>query len=445
MRPTRVFFLLILLAFPVSCWARPVSIENVRMWPAPDYTRLVFDLSGSLNYRLFMLKDPYRVVIDLHNARLARPLPQLGSGSAIVSDMRSGPRANHTVRIVVDLKIDAQPRSFLLKPAGPYGHRLVVDLYDAAKAAQERARLRAQAAAPPSREFVVVIDPGHGGDDPGATGHLYGTQEKTVVLAIARDLDRLVAAQPGMKAIMTRTGDYYVPLVTRRRIAKGADVFISIHADSMPGRIVDAHGASVYALSEKGATSALARALASDENESDWIGGVNLNNVESGVGQVLGDLTKSATIADSVRLGDDMLPYLRRVAPLHSNKVEQAGFVVLESPVPSVLIETGFISNPADERKLRSKRFQEHTARAIFDGLERAEPWLLARRGVPIKTAQAPKPVFDQYVVRPGDTLTAIAQRHDVSVTALRDVNGLRGSNIRIGLRLRIPAPGDRG
>lgn len=445
MRPARVFFLLILLAFPVSCWARLVSVENVRMWPAPDYTRLVFDLSGSLNYRLFMLKDPYRVVIDLHNARLGRPLPQLGSGSAIVSDMRSGPRANHTVRIVVDLKIDAQPRSFLLKPAGPYGHRLVVDLYDAAKAAQERARLRAQAAAPPSREFVVVIDPGHGGDDPGATGHLYGTQEKTVVLAIARDLDRLVAAQPGMKAIMTRTGDYYVPLVTRRRMAKGADVFISIHADSMPGRIVDAQGASVYALSEKGATSALARALASDENESDWIGGVNLNSVESGVGQVLGDLTKSATIADSVRLGDDMLPYLRRVAPLHSSKVEQAGFVVLESPVPSVLIETGFISNPADERKLRSKRFQERTARAIFDGLERAEPWLLARRGVPIKTAQAAKPVFDQYVVRPGDTLTAIAQRHDVSVTALRDVNGLRGSTIRIGLRLRIPAPGDRG
>ncbi len=443
MRSARAIFLSVLLVFPISCWAQLVAIQNVRMWPAPDYTRLVFDLSGSLQYRLFMLKDPYRVVIDLHGARLVGPLPQLGSGSQIVADLRSGARTKGTVRIVVDLKIDAQPRSFLLKPAGPYGHRLVVDLYNTAKAAQDRARLAARATAPPSRKFIVVIDPGHGGDDPGATGHVYGTREKNVVLAIARDLDRLVAAQPGMKAIMTRTGDYYVPLEQRRRMARGADVFVSIHADSMPGRVDDARGASVYALSEKGATSTLAKALASDENTSDWIGGVNLNSVESGVSEVLGDLTKSATIADSLRLGDDMLPYLRRVAPMHSNKVEQAGFVVLESPIPSVLIETGFISNPTDERKLRSRLFQEHTADAIFDGLKRAEPWLLARRGVPIRTAHVALP--DEYVVRPGDTLTAIAHRHDVSVTVLRDVNDLKDSTLPVGLSLRIPTGGGRG
>ncbi|MDA8364972.1 MAG: N-acetylmuramoyl-L-alanine amidase [Gammaproteobacteria bacterium] len=442
MRPIRIFFLSIFLALPVSCWAHLVSIDGVRMWPAPDYTRLVFDLSGSVNYRLFTLTDPYRLVLDLHDARLRQPLPPLAGSSAIVADLRTGARPDHTVRIVADLKINAQPRSFLLKPAGPYGHRLVVDLYNAAKAARDRARLQAQESAPPSRDFVVVIDPGHGGEDPGATGP-GGVHEKTVVLAIGRDLDRLVSAHPGWKAIMTRTGDYYVPLVTRRRMARGADVFISIHANSEPGDEDTAHGAMVFALSEKGATSAMARALASNENESDWIGGVNLDGVESGVGRVLGDLTKSATIADSLRLGDDMLPYLRRVARLHSNKVQQAGFVVLESPVPSILIETGFINDPRDERRLINPRFQEATARAIFKGLERAEPWLLARRGVPLKLARAP--AAGEYVVRPGDTLDSIAQRHDVSVTALRNFNDLSSSDIRVGLKLRIPLSRHRG
>ncbi|MDA8419822.1 MAG: N-acetylmuramoyl-L-alanine amidase [Pseudomonadota bacterium] len=445
MRPVRLvfFFFAVLLLIPVPGLARVVSVENVRMWPAPDYTRLVFDLSGSVGYRLFTLSNPDRVVIDLHDARLVHPLPALGNNSAIVAGLRSGPRPGHGVRIVVDLRLAAQPRSFLLRPAGPYGHRLVIDLYDPAKAARDRARLRAREIAPPSREFVVVIDPGHGGDDPGATGHM-GTEEKNVVLAIARDLDRLVSAQPGMKAIMTRTGDYYVPLVTRRRMARGADVFISIHADSDPGRSPDARGASVYALSERGATSALAKALASNENGSDWIGGVNLGDVESGVGQVLGDLTKSATIADSLRLGDDMLPYLQRVAPLHSRKVEQAGFVVLKSPVPSVLIETGFISNPRDERRLRSPVFQEATARAIFKGLRRAEPWLLARRGVPLRIARAPAAPHE-YTVRPGDTLMRIAQSYGTTVAALRNANRLRGSTIFSGMQLRIPAAGGRG
>ncbi len=440
MRPVRLFFLLILLLSPVAAWAGGVSIENLRMWPAPDYTRLVFDLSGPLDYRLFTLKNPDRVVVDLDNAHLSKPLPSLDTGSAIIAGMRSGEHGANSVRIVIDLRTEAQPRTFMLKPAGEYGHRLVIDLYDV-KAAQERAKLDAQPIPHDSRDLVVAIDAGHGGDDPGAIGRLYHTREKDVVLAIARDLDRLVSAQPGMKAIMTRTGDYYVPLVERTRLARGADVFISIHADSMPGRRGRAHGSSVYALSEKGATSALAKALAKDENASDWIGGVSLDNVDDDVGKVLGDLTKSATISDSLQLGDDMLPALRKVAPLHEDKVGQAGFVVLKSPVPSVLIETAFISNPSDERKLRSKQFQERMAKGIFDGLRRAEPWLLARRGVPVNTAHA-QADMGEYVVRPGDTLAAIAREHDVEVGALRVANNLKDDNLQVGLRLRIP---DRG
>ncbi|MHB8454739.1 MAG: N-acetylmuramoyl-L-alanine amidase [Acidiferrobacterales bacterium] len=424
----------------MSAWAGAVSIENLRMWPAPDYTRLVFDLSGPLEYRLFMLKDPERVVVDLDNARLSKPLPSLDTGSAIIAGMRSGERGANSVRIVIDLKAEAQPRTFMLKPAGEYGDRLVIDLYDV-KAAQERAKLEAHPVPRNSQDLVVAIDAGHGGDDPGATGRLYHTREKDVVLAIARDLDRLVSGQPGMKAIMTRTGDYYVPLAERTRLARGADVFISIHADSMPGRHGRAHGASVYALSEKGATSALARALAKDENASDWIGGVSLNNVDDDVGKVLGDLTKSATISDSLELGDDMLLALRKVAPLHEDRVGQAGFVVLKSPVPSVLIETAFISNPSDERKLRNRQFQERMAEGIFAGLKRAEPWLLARRGVPVNTAHAQADTHE-YVVRPGDTLAAIAREHDVEVGALRVANNLKDDNLSVGLKLRIP---DRG
>jgi len=440
MRPVRVVLLLAVLFFPLAGHAGVVSIENFRMWPAPDYTRLVFDLSGPLEYRLFTLKNPYRVVVDLDNATLSKPLPSLDTGSPIIADMRSGERGANSVRIVIDLKAETQPRTFMLNPAGEYGHRLVIDLYDV-KAAQERATLEAQPVPRDSRDLVVAIDAGHGGDDPGAIGRVYHTREKDVVLAIARDLDKLVAAQPGMKAIMTRTGDYYVPLKERTRLARGADVFISIHADSLPSRRGHAHGSSVYALSEKGATSALAKALAADENASDWIGGVSLDNVDNDVGKVLGDLTKSATISDSLELGDDMLPALRRVAPLHADTVGQAGFMVLKSPVPSVLIETAFISNPSDERKLRDKHFQERMAQGIFAGLKRAAPWLLARRGVPIDTAHATTDA-SEYVVRPGDTLAMIARQHDIQVEALRTTNNLKDNNLPVGLMLRIPARG---
>lgn len=439
MRPARVFLLLCVLSFPLAGRAGIVSVENLRMWPAPDYTRLVFDLSGPVDYRLFTLKDPNRVVVDIDNARIVKPLPTRAAGNPIIADLRSSEHGANSVRIVIDLKTATQPRTFLLKPAGEYGHRLVIDLYDI-KAAQAQARLEAQPAPRDSRNLVVAIDAGHGGDDPGAIGHLYHTREKDVVLAIARDLDKLVAADPTMKPIMTRTGDYYVPLKERRRLARGADVFISIHADSMPGRVNHAHGSSVYALSEKGATTALAKALADDENASDWIGGVNLDNVDNDVGKVLGELTKSATISDSLELGDDMLPALRKVAPLHTDTVGQAGFVVLKSPVPSVLIETAFISNPSDERKLRDKHFQERMARGIYAGLKRAEPWLLARRGVPLNTARAA--AGQEYVVRRGDTLSAIARAHDIQVDTLRSTNNLKDNSLPVGLRLRIPPRG---
>lgn len=451
----------IFLSFPLLASAAPVSVHNLRLWQAPDSTRLVFDLSGPLEHHLKTLSDPERIIIEMENARLQDGLAPLDVSQSYIAAVRATEPADDKLRITLDLRRPVHAKSFVLKPYGQYGHRLVIDLNDevVAKALPDPETR----AAPPAREFmaprdlIVAIDAGHGGEDPGAIGRRYRTREKDVVLAISRELYKLVAAEPGMKPVMIRDGDYFVPLKKRTDKASrhSADVFISIHADAVRGR--QAHGSSVYALSDRGASSALAKSLADDENSSDWTGGVSRDDLDTDVRGLLGDLTKDATIADSLVLGGDMLGSMRNVGPLHSSRVGQAGFMVLKSPIPSVLIETAFISNPTEERKLRDRDFQRRMAKSIFSGLKRAAPRLLARRGMGNEVLRAststPAPITSirtepatpssqahEHVVKRGETLSAIARLYDIHIDALRFLNDIHDNNLPIGLKLRIPA-----
>lgn len=386
----RLALLSLLLLAPLTASAA-VTINNFRQWRAPDHTRLVFDVSAPLEHNIFVLDDPDRVVIDVEDAQLNDSFPEQDFTGSLLSAIRVGRSDSGTLRIVLDVRSAVQPRSFVLGPAGQYGHRLVIDLTDSKAAAAEEAKStvepeptpepvrdtvrdkkRAPAKAPAQKTFVVAIDAGHGGEDPGAMGRRYRTREKDVTLAIARELARIINQKPGMKAVLIRDGDYYVGLRTRFTKARAhrADLFISIHADAVPGR--QASGSSVYALSEKGATDAMARFLAEKENASDLIGGVTLNDKDDVLAKVLLDLSHTKTIQDSLTLGSDVLSELKRVGPVHGNHVRQAGFAVLKAPdMPSVLVETAFISNPAEEKKLRSPKFQREMARGIFQGIQR--------------------------------------------------------------------------
>jgi len=458
-RASRLLFSFFLLV-PVLCAAAPVEVHNLRLWQAPDNTRLVFDLSGPLEHRLTKLKNPERIVIEVENARLRDGLAPLDVSKTYIASVRAAEPDDGKLRITLELRRPVHANGFVLRPYGQFGHRLVIDLNDEVVAmAMPEPKPRA---APPAREvlkpkdLVVAIDAGHGGEDPGAIGRRYRTREKDVVLAIARELYKLVAAEPGMKPVMIRDGDYFIPLAKRTSKAErhDADVFISIHADAVRGR--QARGSSVYALSARGASSTLAKFLADDENSSDWMGGVSRDDLEPVVNRVLFDMSLDATIGESLVLGRDMLGSMRSVGPLHSTRPGQAGFMVLKSTIPSVLIETAFISNPAEERKLRDRAFQRRMAKSIFKGLKRSAPRLLARRGtghevmratapvsVPIPSAQAVQAVpvgqAHEHVVQRGETLSAIARLYDIHVDALRFLNDIHDNDLPIGLKLRIP------
>jgi N-acetylmuramoyl-L-alanine amidase len=343
-----------LLLVSAATWAEPVTVQHMRVWRAPDHTRIVFDLSGPLEHRLFTLQDPHRIVVDMDNARLQEPLKDVDTGGPLLGAVRVGQPEEGPLRIVLDLKTETRPRSFVLTPAGPYGHRLVIDLHDVKSAEEEKAKSEEIIRTPPvqarpaARERIVAIDAGHGGEDPGAIGRRYRTFEKNVTLAIARELARMVAREPGMRPVLIRDGDYYLSLKSRYEKARRhrADVFVSIHADAVPSR--QAYGSSVYVLSEKGASNAMARLLADKENASDLVGGVSLNDKDDMLAQVLLDLSHNKTMQDSQGLAEDILAELHGVGPVHMRNVAQAGFAVLKSPdIPSVLIETAFISNPS--------------------------------------------------------------------------------------------------
>lgn len=350
--------------------AQSVVVKGVRMSEAPGVTRIVFDLSGPVEHSLFALHNPERVVIDLKGARSARNFKTAASSAEAVRAIRHAQRNLNDLRMVLDLGERLNPRSFLLKPGKGSNYRLVVDLLRYGEKETAKPVITAKSATVQQRDVIIAIDAGHGGRDPGAVGKK-GTREKDVVLKVARKLEREIRRHKGMKAVMIRNSDVFLPLRDRIRKARThkADLFISIHADASNDSRVG--GSSVYVLSSNGATSELARFMAKRENEADLVGGVQLAKMDDQLASVLLELSQDHTIEESLDLADDVLANLKTVSKLRSRRVEQAGFAVLKSPdIPSILVETAFISNPREEKRLRTKAYQEKIAQALMKGVK---------------------------------------------------------------------------
>ena len=367
------------------------QVLSTRIWPAKDYTRVTLESKSEIKFSVFVVKNPERLVVDLEGVELGPALAELdgkvATGDPYIEKLRVARNRPGVVRLVLDLKTEVKPQVFTLKPIADYGHRLVLDLYPLvapdplAVLIEADGKLpRPQAAEAPApmpmkpkvaRFATIVIDPGHGGEDPGALGRL-GSREKDITLTVARRLKALIDAEPDMRAVLTRDGDYYLALEARvdkaRRVK--ADLFVSVHADAFIRP--HARGSSVFALSTRRATSEAARWLAKKENEADLVGGVNLDVKDRYLAQTLLDLSQTATIDYSLRLGKAVLGELGQVNTLHKAQVEQASFAVLKSPdVPSILVETAFISNPEEEKRLNDDAYQDQLARAILAGIKR--------------------------------------------------------------------------
>ncbi len=392
-----------------------IAISSARVWPAQDYTRLTIESRKSIRHNMFTISNPDRLVIDLEDVELGTTLNELtqkvGDNDPYIKNVRVGYFKPGVVRLVLDLKNEVNPQLFILKPVGEYGYRLVLDVYpvhpiDPLMALLEQIEAQASAPAatalptsveekpliatdqgiakpfPPdaatpgipelrSRALIIAIDAGHGGEDPGARGR-HGSREKNITLAIARKVKALIDDTPNMRGVLLRDGDYFIPL--KGRVAKArkvnADLFISIHADAFIKP--KARGSSVFALSEHGATSTAARWLAKKENEADLIGGVNIAVKDPYLKRTLIDMSQTATIIDSMKLAKYVLNELGDINDLHRGRVEQAGFAVLKSPdIPSILVETAFISNPSEERRLNDEGYQMKLANAILGGIKR--------------------------------------------------------------------------
>ena len=425
-----IWVALFLLVCP-SVWA--VEVHDVRLWRAPDHTRIVFDLSGATEHSLIVLSNPRRIVVDLREATLGADLTQLNLEKTPVTAIRSGIRDGDDLRVVLEVSAEVDPRSFDLRANEQAGDRLVLDLYDKQARPVE---VKKQVDAAGKRDLIIAIDAGHGGEDPGAIGPSR-VREKDIVLAISRELFALLEADKGFRPTLVRSGDYYVSLKGRRELARKrqADLFVSIHADAF--RRPSAHGASVYALSTTGATSTAARYLAQRENAADLVGGVSLSDKDDVLAGVLADLSMTSTLDTSLNLGDRVLQSMDSVARLHKKKVEQAGFAVLKSAdIPSILVETGFISNPDESRKLASRSYQRKMASAIHTGIK---SWFLAHPPPGTLIAWQKQQGGQEYVITRGDTLSGIASRFRVPLTDLMSYNDISSSKIRVGQKLTIP------
>ena len=412
------------------------DVKNVRIWLAPDHARLVFDMTGPASHKVFTLSGPDRIVLDVNKASISADLTKIGLDKSPVQRIRSGKNGD-TLRLVLDLKRAVRPKSFELKPNQKYGHRLVLDLYE-----KEKVKKPVKSALPKpvaGRDIIVAIDAGHGGEDPGAIGpgRVY---EKVVVMAVAKELKRLLDRTPGYKGKLTRTGDYYISLRGRTKAARkqNADLFVSIHADGFKDK--RARGASVWVLSSRGASSEMGRWLARKENSADLIGGVgsvSLEDKDDVLASVLLDMSMTASREDSRSVAKQIHSNIRRFAKMHKPHVEQAGFAVLKSPdIPSILVETGFITNPGEAAKLKTKSYQKKMANAIYQGITQhfsrkppALTYIAQRKAENNKT----------HKVVSGDTLSVIASRNGVSLSALRKANNLKNDRIKVGQVLRIP------
>lgn len=483
-----------LISILLSQWVSASTVENLRVWHSPDQTRLVLDLSGNTRCEVFTVKDPERLVIDLAGATVASPLELPSQVKSRIRDLRYAPHnQGRDLRLVLELSHALELRKALLPPHPPYGHRLVVDLIDRgtggqatppsppqpnptakpiplppppAVRAEPVARIPApvprvtpgnaaalaratpgpvtagQPAVPvrtaasastatPARTQVIAIDAGHGGDDVGAIG-MRGTYEKDVVLAIASELARQINAEPGFKAVLIRDGDYFIDLRDRMVRARRhrADMFVSIHADAFQNRRVT--GSSVYVLSNRGATSEAARWLAERENAADLVGGVTLEDKDPQLRSVLLDLSQTASLEASLKVAENVLHALKQVGQVHREQVQAAGFMVLKSPdIPSLLVETAFISNPSEEQQLRDRRFRVKIAGAVKEGIKAyfKGHTLPGQRYANMR----------RHMVAQGDTLTRIAQRYDVSTSQILAANNRRNPTVHLGEILRIP------
>ncbi|MFT5788255.1 MAG: N-acetylmuramoyl-L-alanine amidase [Shewanella sp.] len=426
---------LLLLTFGASFFAQSANkLEGVRVWAAPESTRIVFDLSQSPSYTHFTLTNPYRLVVDLKNSSNKVDLAKIANNSKLVKRIRkSSPPEKGTLRIVIDLVKPVKASLFSLPPTAPYGNRLVVDLDSGSSKPKSQSGKPASAL----RDVIVAIDAGHGGDDPGSIGPT-GMYEKKVVLQIAQKVAQKINATPGMKAVMTRTGDYFVNLNRRSEIARNskADLLISIHADAFTSP--QPQGASVWVLSMRRANSEIGRWLEQKEKHSELLGGAgeiiqNTDN-EQYLAMTLLDMSMDRSMAISHNIADDVLSNLGKVTKLHKHKPESASFAVLKSPdIPSILVETGFISNHREERLLSQREHQNNIAKAVHKGVVKyfeANP--------PVNSLLASKS-NTKHRVRSGESLSVIAHRYQISISRLKKANKLTSDTLKIGQTLVIP------
>lgn len=434
----KLFSLLVLLSIGMFAFSETAKIKGLRVSSKPDSARLVFDLSKAADHRLFMLSEPNRMVLDIEGATLLKDITATNFNHLPIKKCRTAKKKNNVIRVVFDLNSPLKAKSFLLPKNDQGISRLVIDLdYKKKVAPQKKVAASIEAVQNVKRDLIIAIDAGHGGEDPGAVG-VNRMHEKKVVYAISKKLANYFKARKGYKPVMVRTGDYFIPLAARRNIAKekNADVFISIHADSFTKK--KAHGASVYTLSTKGASSASAKFLAERENKADLIGGVSLADKDDILSSVLVDLSMTYKMESSVDVAEDVLIELGKVTSLHGNRVENAGFAVLKSlDIPSILVETGFMSNPREAKNLSSSRFQSKIARAIFNGVDN-----YFKKKAPEDTYIASRFRHNRaviYVVERGDTLSQIAMRYDVHLNRLMEFNRLQTKSLAIGQTLQIP------
>ncbi|WP_232056554.1 N-acetylmuramoyl-L-alanine amidase [Pseudoalteromonas sp. A25] len=416
------------------------NIEGVRVWPSPDSTRVVFDLSAKPDYSYFMLKNPLRLVVDFDNTNKADKFPKIPAEHRLISKLRySKPKTASGTRVVFDLASSVKPVVMALAPAGPYKNRLVVDLYAKQTSLYSNDKVQTKKRERlVDRDIIIAIDAGHGGEDPGSIGPS-GTYEKNVTLPIAKRLARLIDKQPGMKARLIRTGDYYLKIHTRSAKAreKRADFFVSIHADafSSPGP----SGSSVWVLSLRRANSEIGKWLEDKEKHSQLLGGaaelIKDTANEKYLAKALLDMSMDHSMKTALQVADEIVGELKKVTKLHKKRPQSANFGVLKSPdIPSILVETGFISNPKEERLLKSGNHQEKLARAIFKSIKN-----YYKRNPPDDSLFARLKEPAQHVVKSGESLSVLANRYGVSITALKKANRLTKDTLYIGQVLTIP------
>ena len=420
-----VFLITLILTFSVSA---TTQVKGLRVWTSPEDTKAVIDLSGQVDYKLFQLENPPRIVVDIENTKVTKKFNV--KNNSVIRKIRNGRKGKTTLRLVFDLRSQQKAKSFLLKPAKQYGHRLVIQL----SKPKTKKKTIIQKHKDKDRDIIIAVDAGHGGEDPGASG-ASGTREKTITLQIAKRLADSINKEKGMKAVLIRKGDYYVALRKRFKKAREnrADLFVSIHADAF--RDPKVHGMSVYILSKKGATSEAAKWLAQSENNSDLVGGVVLEDKDNVLAKVLLDLSQNASMEASYKAAKKVLTALKFIEKPHKKNVERASFVVLKSPdVPSMLIETAYISNPKEEKRLKTKKFQQKLAGSIKDGIKQ-----YFYNSPPPNTWIANHITTAKHTVESGETLGEIAQSYKVSMLELKRLNNKISNKIRVGEVLVLP------